>query len=154
MQNLGIALFLITATSSAFTFGGVSRLLGIKQRDPICDLPGDPSLTIVTNVKVTDKPSLLTKCSAIVSRCLAKPESFVAIAVIDETHMLWGGSNDPCAICTLNSLGAINQENNGKVQAQLTEVLAEFDILPTRIYTTFNDIARSNMGYDGRTFAG
>ena len=47
-----------------------------------------------------------------------------------------------------------HQENNGAVTKGVTELLAEFDIPANRIYITFNDIARENMGYNGATFAG
>ena len=54
----------------------------------------------------------------------------------------------------VSSLGAINKENNGAVQAGITALLEPMGIPADKIYITFNDIARENMGYNGKTFAG
>ena len=54
----------------------------------------------------------------------------------------------------LNSLGAINKENNEKVMVGLSLLLASpsYGGIPVdKIYVTFNDIARENMGYNGKT---
>ena len=45
-------------------------------------------------------------------------------------------------------------ENNGAVQKGITALLEPMGIPADKIYITFNDIARENMGYNGKTFAG
>ena len=117
---------------------------------------GDPSLTIVTNVDLgTDlKADLLKKASGIVASCLSKPESYVAIAILDKQSVMWEGEEAPCMLGTLNSLGAINLENNKAIMEQITALFKPHGIKADRIYITFNDVARENMGYNGKTFAG
>lgn len=100
------------------------------------------------------KLAFMRKASKIVSEVLGKPETYVAIAVLDNQSMIWAGEDTPCCLGTLNSLGAINLENNGQITAQVSELLSEFSIPKDRIYITFNDIARENMGWNGKTFAG
>ena len=114
-------------------------------------------MTVITNADIGERKTELLELlrDAIVSS-LGKPKSYVAVAILDNTSMIWGDSTEePMALCTLNSLGGINIDNNRKLQASITDLLGPIaGIVPTRIYTTFNDIARENMGYDGKTFAG
>ena len=117
---------------------------------------GDPSLTLITNVNLgsENKASLRREASSIVASCLSKPESYVAIAILDNHSVIWGGEDSPCMLGTLNSLGAINLENNKACTEKITKLVAPYGINADRIYITFNDVARENMGYNGKTFAG
>jgi len=92
--------------------------------------------------------------SKLVSSALGKPESYVAIAVNDGTDLIWGGEDVPAALCQVVSLGSINLENNKKVSEGVCEMLKDFGIAGTKVYIEFRDVARENMGYDGKTFAG
>ena len=115
---------------------------------------GDPSLTVITNIDIGEKTDLMKKISRVVSSCLSKPESYVAIAILDNQSVIWGGEDVPCMIGNLNSLGAINLENNKAIMEQITEIFTPYGIRADHMYITFNDIARENMGYNGKTFAG
>jgi phenylpyruvate tautomerase len=45
---------------------------------PFCDLPGDPSLILTTNVDLGDKKAgILKDLSKLVAKSLGKPESYV-----------------------------------------------------------------------------
>ena len=47
-------------------------------RHPHCDLPGDPSLILQTNVDLGDKKAdVMKELSALVAKSLGKPESYV-----------------------------------------------------------------------------
>lgn len=92
--------------------------------------------------------------SKAVASCLSKPESYVAIAVQDKQDIIWGGSDEPCALCKVISLGSINKENNGALTKEITALLADFKVPPNRIYVNFFDLERQNVGYNGATFAG
>lgn len=118
-------------------------------------LPGDPSLTVHTNVAMGEKKMAFMKAaSKSVASCLGKPESFVAVAVMDEQDLIWGGEDTPCAICSICSLGGINKANNTALSGELTALLGEFKVTPDRMYTNFWDIGqRENCGYNGVTFA-
>jgi phenylpyruvate tautomerase len=121
----------------------------------LCELPGDPSLVVHCNVKMGDKkrPFMLA-ASRSIAETLKKPESYVAVCAMDGLDMVWGGSDAPCALCAVNSLGAINLENNKELSEDICELLGEFGIASDRVYITFTDVPRENMGYDGATFAG
>ena len=115
----------------------------------------DPSLFVQTNVKLGDKKMEFMKAaSKAVAGCLGKPESYVAVSVQDGQDIIWGGSEAPCALCKVISLGSINKENNGALTKQVSELLAEFDVPANRIYVNFFDLERQNVGYNGATFAG
>jgi hypothetical protein len=48
------------------------------QRHPHCDLPGDPSLILTTNVNLgDDKGAILKELSSLVAKVTKKPESYV-----------------------------------------------------------------------------
>lgn len=118
-------------------------------------LPGDPSLVVHTNVDMgSKKRAFMLAASRSVAEVLKKPESYVAVCVMDGLDIVWGGSDDDCALCRVTSLGGINLENNKALSEDVCELLAEFGIAGTRVYVTFEDIARENMGYDSATFAG
>jgi len=52
--------------------------------------------------------------------------------VQDKLDMVFGGKAAPCALAQLNSLGAINLENNRMFSAALADLLSEHDILEDR----------------------
>ena len=64
------------------------------------------------------------------------------------------GSDDPCALGNLYSIGAISVENNGRIQSGVTDVLEEFGLKEDRMYINFWDMPRENVGWSRRTFAG
>ena len=92
-------------------------------------------------------------CSTALTTGFGKPESYVAIAVFDKADIIWGGSDAPFASGTVNSLGAINKENNGAVTKAVSGLLADYNVPADRIYITFFDVPRENMGYNSKTFA-
>jgi len=50
----------------------------LSARHPHCDLPGDPSLILTTNVDLgDDKGDILKQLSALVAKSTGKPESYV-----------------------------------------------------------------------------
>ena len=77
-----------------------------------------------------------------------------AISITDNVSMLFGGSDAPLALGCLYSLGSINMENNGKVQAGVTDALEAFGVAENRIYINFFDVPRANVGWNRATFAG
>jgi phenylpyruvate tautomerase len=121
----------------------------------LCSLPGDPSVIVRTNVTMGEKkmPFMLAASRA-TAESLSKPESYVAVCAMDKLDLVFGGSDAPCALCSVVSIGSINLANNKALSAELCELLGEFGIDGKRIYITFDDYARENLGYDGATFAG
>ena len=121
------------------------------------NLPGDPSLLIYTNVDMDrdKKVTLMKAASKAVSLCLSKPESYVAVCVMDGLDLIWAGSDQPAAIGTVTSLGSINLTNNKQLSKEICSLLADTGGIPDdRVYLTFFDVPRENMGYKSATFAG
>eukprot|EP00440_Ansanella_granifera_P050833 gb/GFBE01055094.1/.p1 GENE.gb/GFBE01055094.1/~~gb/GFBE01055094.1/.p1 ORF type:complete len:248 (+),score=52.11 gb/GFBE01055094.1/:1-744(+) len=115
----------------------------------------DPSLFVQTNVRLGDKKmDFMQAASKAVAKCLGKPESYVAVCVQEGQDIIWGGSDAPCALCKVISLGSINLENNKALTKEVSALLAEFEVPANRIYVNFFDLERQNVGYNGATFAG
>lgn len=158
MQSTGISFLLFVLSVTGFRFGPKNQ-----QNTRIIDpklLPGDPSLRIDTNIDFSDteafpggKLSVMCNLSKTIATVLGKPESYVAVSINSGVDMIWGGESTPCALGTLTSLGGINLENNKAIQMAITAALSA-KIRADRIYITYMDVARENMGWDGKTFAG
>merc|ERR1712232_258990 len=117
---------------------------------PACVEEGsDPSLFVITNVDMGEaKRSFMLSASKAVASSLSKPESYVAVHVQDKQDVIWGGSDEPCALCKVFSLGSINLENNKAATEKISVLLADFGIPANRIYINFFNIPRENCGYN------
>jgi phenylpyruvate tautomerase len=124
--------------------------------DPICKLPGDPSLVVHTSASLGEegKKAFLTAASKAVASCLSKPESYVAVCIVDGATMSFGGTTEPAALACLYSIGSINQPNNAALTKEISALLAPHGVPDDRIYINFFDVPRENCGWSGRTFAG
>jgi len=113
-----------------------------------------PCFRLETNVsksKVT--PELLKSLSKAVANSLGKPESYVAVTIVPDQLMLWGGNDKPCGSATLMSIGCLGQEENKKHAAVLYPILEkELGIPGDRLYITFCNEKTENVGYTGTTF--
>jgi phenylpyruvate tautomerase PptA (4-oxalocrotonate tautomerase family) len=84
----------------------IQRMSIPNEHHPHCDLPGDPSLILTTNVDLGDKKGeILKTLSALVASSTGKPESYVAVCITDKASMCFGGSDDPLALGCVYSLG-------------------------------------------------
>lgn len=77
-----------------------------------------------------------------------------AVFVKDNADMLFGGSDEPTALGNLYSLGAINLQNNSKLQNAITDLLEPYGVDQSRIYINFFDLERENIGWNRATFGG
>eukprot|EP00871_Galdieria_phlegrea_P005914 jgi/Galph1/80/GphlegSOOS_G4811.1 len=94
-----------------------------------------PALLITTNASYTDAnlKELLPKLSKSVGEALNKPEGYMCIGV-NKANMIFGGSDEPCAYATLNSIGSITPSSNAKVSAILCDLLQKhLKVSPARI---------------------
>ena len=156
--------FLLFASANALTLrpGVAAPRVTTRGSQPVSSavdpttLPGDPSLILTTNVKLNDKAAFVKSASEAIASCLSKPEQYVAVCITDEHDgMSFGGTTDPTALGCVYSIGQINQENNGAVQAAISELLEKHGGVPNdRIYINYFDVERANCGWSGRTFAG
>jgi hypothetical protein len=66
---------------------------------PFTQLPGDPSLLLVTNMDLGDKKlEVMKACSKAISTATGKPESYIGVSITDNASVIFGGSDEPCAL--------------------------------------------------------
>lgn len=113
-----------------------------------------PELVIFTNVAKSAIPdSLLAELSSMGAKLLGKPEAYFTVRLCPDQMMAFGGTTDPCAMCTVCSIGKIGIEENKKYSATIAEKLnGSLKIDPARIYMRFHDVPRENWGWNGDTF--
>jgi phenylpyruvate tautomerase len=113
-----------------------------------------PYVKIQVNQKVSPEQGrqLLGLTSQKVAKELSKPESYVMVELIDNTAMLFAGTDDPAAMVELKSIGLpsvlIRPLSKG-ISALLQEQLG---IEPSRVYIEFTDVKGSFWGWNGATF--
>lgn len=57
----------------------------------ISELPGDPSLILVTNLDLGDKKlDVMKKCSKAISEATGKPEAYIGVSITDNASVLFG----------------------------------------------------------------
>jgi hypothetical protein len=79
----------------------------------------------------------------------SKPEQYVAVCVTDKLDLLFGGSDAPCAIGCVYSIGEINQKNNAALTAAIADLLFAYGgIHDDRIYLNFFDVPPANCDCD------
>jgi len=100
------------------------------------------------------KLDIMKKCSKVITEHTGKPESYVAVSITDNASVIFGGTDDPCALATMYSLGSIAMESNGKIHCDISKLLKEFGLESNRMYINYFDLPRENIGWSGKTFAG
>lgn len=113
-----------------------------------------PYLKIQTNLPLSKKAerTILKTASSLVSKELGKPEEFVMLALQDDTHMLFAGSDDPVAFLELKAIG-LPARKTKKLSQSLCELIEDhLGIPPSRVYVKFIDVRRGMWGWKGDTF--
>jgi len=113
-----------------------------------------PYLMIQTNqtVDAATGKSLLARASSLVATELGKPESYVMLALEDETPMLFAGDNAPLAYLELKSIG-LPESKTAPLSAALCSLMEEtLGISKDRVYIEFANAERSMWGWNGGTF--
>lgn len=110
-----------------------------------------PQFSISTNVPRANIPAGFVKdLSALVGRMAGKPESYVAIAINADQIMSFGGSTEPCAVCTFGNIGSID---NAKFSKQVMDKIGKDLGVPAgRMYIFFSSSSGNNVGHNGGTF--
>lgn len=80
--------------------------------------------------------------------------SDVAVSVTDNASVIFGGTDEPCALGIMGSIGSIAMDSNGAITSDVTDLLEGFGVKESRIYINFFDLPRANVGWSRRTFAG
>ncbi len=113
-----------------------------------------PLLTITTNISLDDEAAqtLCSKASSHVASLLAKPESYVMVALEASVPMLFAGDDAPLAYLELKSIG-LPENKTTSLSAALCNLMEEAaSISKDRVYIEFADAPRAMWGWNGGTF--
>lgn len=113
-----------------------------------------PTFSLKTNVPKSKIPKDFVKNTAdTVAKMLGKPKSYVVVHVVPDQLMSWGGTDDPCALLDILSIGKLGREENKKHSAVLSDYVGKhLGIDKDRMYITFHDADKAIIGYNGTTF--
>ena len=82
------------------------------------------------------------------------PTQYIAVHVVPDQLMTFSGTNDPCALCSLHSIGKIGGAQNRNYSKLLCGLLSDrLHISPDRAYISYYDMNAANVGWNGSTFA-
>ncbi|XP_068443898.1 macrophage migration inhibitory factor [Clinocottus analis] len=113
-----------------------------------------PMFVVNTNVAKSEVPAaLLSEATEELVKALGKPAKYIAVSINPDQMMMFGGKGDPCAVCSLSSIGKIGSEYNKQYSKLLCGLLNKhLGISPDRIYINFVDMDPANVGWNNTTF--
>nr|AEA39742.1 macrophage migration inhibitory factor [Epinephelus coioides] len=114
-----------------------------------------PMFIVSTNVAKSDVPTaLLSEATDELAKAMGKPAQYICRALLTpDQMMLFGGKGDPCALCSLHSIGKISGAHNKQYSKLLCGLLNKhLGISPDRIYINFVDMDAANVGWNNTTF--
>uniref|UniRef100_A0A8C9P1B5 Macrophage migration inhibitory factor n=1 Tax=Spermophilus dauricus TaxID=99837 RepID=A0A8C9P1B5_SPEDA len=72
-----------------------------------------PMFVVNTNVPRASVPDgLISELTQQLAQATSKPAQYIAVHVVPDQLMAFGGSNEPCALCSLHSIGKIGGAQN------------------------------------------
>ncbi|XP_014055340.1 macrophage migration inhibitory factor isoform X1 [Salmo salar] len=79
-------------------------------------------------------------------------QKYLAVHIVPDQLMMFGGKGDPCALCSLHSIGKIEgaQKQYSKLLCGLLN--KHLGISPDRIYVNFFDMEAANVAWNNSTF--
>ena len=113
-----------------------------------------PLLTIQTNISIEDaeQEKLIKQASALVSELLSKSEKYVMVYLRQGQAMIFAGTDSPCALMELKSIG-LPENRTAEISEALCKLVAsETGITPDRIYIEFSNAQRHMWGWNSATF--
>lgn len=110
-----------------------------------------PYLNIKTNQTINDESAFIKKVSSTVAKASGKPESYVMIAVDQQTPMSMGGSEAPTALLDYRALG-LPSDRKAFSDTLCSIISQELSIAGDRIYISMTDAERQNWGWNHSTF--
>jgi len=110
-----------------------------------------PVLTIDTNI-VIEQADVLNKLSVLIAKTLSKPESYVMIKLNDQQQLLFAGTDEAAAYCSLTSLG-LSTDDTATISESICQFLeSTLNIPAARTYIEFKSPERSLFGWNKATF--
>ncbi|XP_062416603.1 macrophage migration inhibitory factor-like isoform X3 [Pungitius pungitius] len=112
-----------------------------------------PMFVVNTNVAKSEVPvALLSDVTEELAKAMGKPAEKIAVHIISDQIMMFGGKGDPCAVCTLHSIGKIGSDYNKQYSKLLCGLLNKhLGISPDRIYINFVDVDAVNVARNSTT---
>ena len=113
-----------------------------------------PYFSIETNQTIdqVSNRDLMKKTSVFIAELLAKPESYVMIAIKPETPLTFAGSDEPTAFVRLKSIGLPKERCSEFSEKICGFVKQELEVPPNRVFIDFKDLEREMFGWNGKTF--
>ncbi|KAM3939736.1 macrophage migration inhibitory factor-like [Leptodactylus fuscus] len=114
-----------------------------------------PTFELFTNVPQGVIPENLLSClTEKLAKATGKPAEYIAVHIMPDQMMSFGGTTEPCALCNLKSIGKIGGPQNRTYTNLLSDILQkELHIPPNRVYINFVDLNPCNVGWNKSTFA-
>ncbi|NWS31560.1 MIF factor, partial [Polioptila caerulea] len=114
-----------------------------------------PQLIVNTNISKDKVPgSFAGELTHQLSKALGKPAQYIAVHIIPDQMMSFGGSTDPCALCSLYSIGKIGGQQNKTYTKMLCDLISKhLHVSADRVYINYFDMNAANVGWNGSTFA-
>lgn len=111
-----------------------------------------PLIKVETNVKAVRADETAKGISALAAEILGKPEQYVLAILEDDKTLLHGGTDDPAAYVTLDSIG-LPEDRTPELSATICSFLETALGIPgDRVYIAFGNIQRHLFGWNGKTF--
>jgi len=110
-----------------------------------------PVLDINTNIKIEDD-NALAELSHLCAEILGKPESYVMVHINDQQKLIFAGSNEAAASCSLTSLGLTDQNTKIYSEKICSYLESKLNIPASRTYIEFKSPERSMFGWNKSTF--
>lgn len=113
-----------------------------------------PCFTINTNVDAKKVPAnFKSLATQVIAKSLGKPVEYIAVHVNTNQDISFGDTEEPAALCDLVSIGALSVDSNKKHSKAIMDFLfLHLGIPKSRIYITFKNTPKGDIGYDGTTF--
>nr|XP_058145001.1 macrophage migration inhibitory factor-like [Dasypus novemcinctus] len=113
-----------------------------------------PMFIVDANVPRASVPDgLLSKLTQQLVQATGKPAQYITVHVVPDQLMAFGGSSEPCTLCSLHSTGKIGSAQNHSYSKLLCGLLAEHLRLSLdRIYINYYDMNVANVGWNSSTF--
>ena len=111
-----------------------------------------PVLQITTNVSIEDAEALAKQASSLTAEILGKPESYVMVNINSDADLIFAGSDEPCALLMLTSLGLPEAETKVYSEKLCAFIEQQLGVPPARTYIEFSSPERHMFGWNSGTF--
>ncbi|MBN3296073.1 MIF factor, partial [Amia calva] len=96
-----------------------------------------PMFVVNTNVDKDAVPdAFLSEATKDLAKAMGKPAQYIAVQVNADQIMMFGGKPDPCALCSLHSIGKISGSQNKQYSQLLSGLLKKHMGIPADRYST------------------